>query len=150
MYNPIETFMNKAQETLKKIAEALNIASEPTPAPAVEPTVEATPVVEPTPAEAVPQVAVEPVPAVVEPVVEPTPEPVEDTRVADLEKQLTEMKQILADAMREPEPTPEPTPEPVSGLTHSPEAQVAKKANGIGKKGASIQDRVHAYINGSK
>tara|TARA_R110001592_G_scaffold266427_1_gene532107 strand:+ start:46 stop:414 length:369 start_codon:yes stop_codon:yes gene_type:complete len=122
MYNPIETFMNKAQETLKKIAEALNIASEPTPAPVAEPTVEATPVVE------------------------PTPEPVADTRVADLEKQLAEMKQILSDAMKEPEPTPEP----VSGLTHSPEAQVAKKANGIGKKGASIQDRVHAYINGSK
>jgi len=146
--------MNKAQETLRKIAEALNIASEPTPVVA-EPVAEVTPVAEPAPAEAVPVVAAEPAPAVVEPApVEPTepapvePAPVADTRVADLEAQLADMKKILADAMREPEPVAAPAP--VAGLTHSPEAVVATKANGIGKKGASIQDRVHAYINGTK
>jgi len=144
--------MNKAQETLRKIAEALNIASEPTPVVA-EPVAEVTPVAEPAPAEAVPVVAAEPAPAVVEPApVEPTepapvePAPVADTRVADLEAQLADMKKILADAMREPVAAPAP----VAGLTHSPEAVVATKANGIGKKGASIQDRVHAYINGTK
>jgi len=149
--------MNKAQETLRKIAEALNIASEPTPVVA-EPVAEVTPVAEPAPAEAVPVVAAEPAPAVVEPApVEPTepapvePAPVADTRVADLEAQLADMKKILADAMREPEPVaPVAAPAPVAGLTHSPEAVVAKKANGIGKKGSSIQDRVHAYINGTK
>ena len=74
----------------------------------------------------------------------------DDSRVADLEKQLADLKEILSNAMKQEEPVeaPEiPVVEP-KGLTHSPEKEVAKKAAaGVGRKGSSIQERVFKYIN---
>jgi ABC-type transporter Mla subunit MlaD len=73
-----------------------------------------------------------------------------DKRVADLEKQLSDLKEILKNAMAEPkvEDTPEIPEEEPKGLTHSPEKKVSKKpGNGVGKKGTSIQERVFKYIN---
>ena len=78
---------------------------------------------------------------------EPTQEP-KSERVEALEKQLEDLKSILADAMKQPEPTEVEVPqEEPKGLTHSPEKEVKKTANGVGKKGTSIQERVFKYIN---
>ena len=153
--------MLNAKDTLRKIADALNIAAEPTEQPtpqpeAVEPTKEL--IEEPT-AEVVEEVKevteepkaepqevteVEPKEEVQE---EPAQEP-KNERVEALEKQLEDLKSILADAMKQPEPTEVEVPkEEPKGLTHSPEKQVKKTANGVGKKGASIQERVFKYIN---
>ena len=77
--------------------------------------------------------------------IDPTPEP-KNERVDELEKQLADLKEILKNAMAQPE-TPEVEAEP-KGLTHSPEKEVAKKAgSGVGRKGSSIQERVNRYIN---
>jgi outer membrane biosynthesis protein TonB len=150
--------MLNAKDTLKKIADALNIAAEPTPQPEpVEPTKEL--IEEPT-AEVVEEVKQE---VKEEPKAEPQEvtevEPKEDVqeqpkeepkneRVEALEKQLEDLKSILADAMKQPEPTEVEVPqEEPKGLTHSPEKEVKKTANGVGKKGASIQERVFKYIN---
>ena len=81
--------------------------------------------------------------------IDPTPEP-NNSRVDELEKQLADLKEILKNAMTEPEATevPEIDQTEPKGLTHSPEAPVAKRqANGVGKKGGSIQERVNRYIN---
>ena len=49
--------------------------------------------------------------------------------------------------MTQPDVPEVEAPEP-KGLTHSPEAPVAKKAaSGVGRKGGSIQERVNRYIN---
>ena len=145
-----------AKETLQKIAEALNIAATPEATPEVTPEVktEETPeaVIE-TP-EAVEETVVEtpkeePSAEVVEtPKEEIKEEPKEDPKVAALEAKVSELKEILANALREPEVTP-PTPEAVEpeGLKHNPEVKPNKAANGIGKKGGSIQERVFKYIN---
>lgn len=150
--------MLNAKDTLKKIADALNIAAEPTEQPsqqpeAVEPTKEL--IEEPT-AEVVEEVKEEPK---AEPQEETEAEPKEEVqeaptqepkseRVEALEKQLEDLKSILADAMKQPEPTEVEVPqEEPKGLTHSPEKEVKKTANGVGKKGASIQERVFKYIN---
>tara|TARA_R110002167_G_scaffold239377_1_gene444501 strand:- start:123 stop:641 length:519 start_codon:yes stop_codon:yes gene_type:complete len=81
--------------------------------------------------------------------IDPTPEP-KNSRVDELEKQLADLKEILKNAMTQPEVIEAPiveAPEP-KGLTHSPEAPVAKKAaSGVGRKGGSIQERVNRYIN---
>ena len=177
-----------AKDTLKAIAEALNIVSgdakEVTPEVAPEvvkvATDETTEVAEVAPeivkdetTEVAPEVAevAEVAPEVVEdetPEVAPevaevaevapevTPEAVEEapevdnSRVNELEKQLSDLKEILKNAMTQPEVIEAPiveAPEP-KGLTHSPEAPVAKKAaSGVGRKGGSIQERVNRYIN---
>jgi|14BtaG_2_1085337.scaffolds.fasta_scaffold50384_2 methyl-accepting chemotaxis protein len=71
----------------------------------------------------------------------------DDSRVADLEKQLADLKEILSNAMKQEETPEVPVVEP-KGLTHSPEKEVAKKAaSGVGRKGTSIQERVFKYIN---
>ena len=153
--------MLNAKDTLRKIADALNIAAEPTEQPtpqpeAVEPTKEL--IEEPTAevVEEVKEVTEEPKAesqevTEVEPKEEvqeaPAQEP-KNERVEALEKQLEDLKSILADAMKQPEPTEVEVPkEEPKGLTHSPEKQVKKTANGVGKKGASIQERVFKYIN---
>lgn len=147
--------MLNAKDTLKKIADALNIAAEPTPQPeSVEPTKEL--IEEPTAevVEEVKEVTEEPK---AEPQEETEAEPKEEVqeepkeepkneRVEALEKQLEDLKGILANAMKQEEPVEVPTEEP-KGLTHSPEKEVKKTANGVGKKGASIQERVFKYIN---
>ena len=150
--------MLNAKDTLQKIAEALNIAAQPqettevqpTPQPeAVEPTKEL--IEEPTP-EVVEEVKTEVVEEPkAEPQIETEAEPkeeVKDNRVEALESQLADLKKILADAMKVEEvDTPVvPEPEP-KGLTHSPEKEVKTTAKGVGRKGATIQERVFKYIN---
>ena len=150
--------MLNAKDTLQRIAEALNIAAEPqetteaqpTPQPeAVEPTKEL--IEEPTP-EVVEEVKTEVVEEPkAEPQIETEAEPkeeVKDNRVEALESQLADLKKILADAMKVEEvDTPVvPEPEP-KGLTHSPEKEVKTTAKGVGRKGATIQERVFKYIN---
>jgi len=153
--------MLNAKDTLKKIADALNIAAEPTEQPtpqpeAVEPTKEL--IEEPT-AEVVEEVKEVKEEPKAEPQEETEAEPKEEVqeapaqepkseRVEALEKQLEDLKSILADAMKQPEPTEVELPqEEPKGLTHSPEKEVKKTANGVGKKGTSIQERVFKYIN---
>jgi len=153
--------MLNAKDTLKKIADALNIAAEPTEQPIQQPEA-----VEPT-NELIEEPTAEVVEEVKEVTEEPKAEPQEETeaepkeevqeqpkeepkneRVEALEKQLEDLKSILADAMKQPEPTEVEVPqEEPKGLTHSPEKEVKKTANGVGKKGASIQERVFKYIN---
>ena len=150
--------MLNAKDTLQRIAEALNIAAEPqqttevqpTPQPeAVEPTKEL--IEEPTP-EVVEEVKAEVVEEPkAEPQIETEAEPkeeVKDNRVEALESQLADLKKILADAMKveEVETPVVPEPEP-KGLTHSPEKEVKTTAKGVGRKGATIQERVFKYIN---
>ena len=155
-----------AKDTLKAIAEALNIVSgdakEVTPEVAPEAvkvaTDETTEVAEVAPevvGDETTEVATE-VAEVAEVAPEVTPEAVEaapevdNSRVNELEKQLSDLKEILKNAMTQPEVIEAPiveAPEP-KGLTHSPEAPVAKKAaSGVGRKGGSIQERVNRYIN---
>ena len=146
------------KETLQRIAEALNIAAQPqqttevqpTPQPeAVEPSKEL--IEEPTP-EVVEEVKTEVVEEPkAEPQIETEAEPkeeVKDNRVEALESQLADLKKILADAMKveEVETPVVPEPEP-KGLTHSPEKEVKTTAKGVGRKGATIQERVFKYIN---
>ena len=150
--------MLNAKDTLQRIAEALNIAAQPqettevqpTPQPeAVEPTKEL--IEEPT-AEVVEEVKTEVVEEPkAEPQIETEAEPkeeVKDDRVQALESQLADLKKILADAMKveEVETPVVPEPEP-KGLTHSPEKEVKTTAKGVGRKGATIQERVFKYIN---
>ena len=151
-----------AKDTLKAIAEALNIVSgdakEVTPEVAPEvvkvATDETTEVAEVAPEvvkDEAPEVAevAEVAPEVTPEAVEAAPE-VDNSRVNELEKQLSDLKEILKNAMTQPEVIEAPiveAPEP-KGLTHSPEAPVAKKAaSGVGRKGGSIQERVNRYIN---
>tara|TARA_R110000796_G_C14243112_1_gene397566 strand:+ start:22 stop:492 length:471 start_codon:yes stop_codon:yes gene_type:complete len=152
-----------AKDTLKAIAEALNIVSgdakEVTPEVTTEvaevvteETTEAAEVapevVEDKTPEVTPEVAevIEVAPEVAPEAVEVAPE-VDNSRVNELESQLADLKEILKNAMSQPEVPEVEAPEP-KGLTHSPEAPVAKKAaSGVGRKGSSIQERVNRYIN---
>ena len=145
-----------AKETLQKIAEALNIVDaqpavdENVEQPVVEAQVEEQPVVE----ESKPEEPVADQPVVEEPVVEEQPEaqpePVaENNEVELLKKQLDDMKEILKNALAQPdEPVvPEIPKEEPQGLTHSPEANVQQRAKGIGRKGDDIMSRVFKYMN---
>ena len=147
-----------AKDTLKAIAEALNIVSgdvkEVAPEVANETTEVAevaSEVVEAETTEVAPEVAevVEVAPEVTPEAVEVAPE-VDNSRVNELEKQLADLKEILKNAMAQPEVIEAPIVEAQEprGLTHSPEAPVANKAaSGVGRKGGSIQERVNRYIN---
>ena len=154
-----------AKETLKKIAEALNIAGgEPieevktevkaeVEAETVETKAEVeeivTEVAEEVKAEA--EVVEEPTKeaeAVVE-VTEVVQEPTEsDKRVAELENQLNDLKKLLKDAMATPEvPEMEIKQEDPKGLTHSPEKTIRPQHTKIGNKGKDTLSRVFKYIN---
>ena len=160
-----------AKETLQKIAEALNIASsEPKEVSVEETKVEDTPVVdtevkEETPVEEVKESAeaVETAEAVEVKEEKATEEPTvkdeaseevevskDSERVAEMQKQIEDLKAILQNALSQPAEekveAPQIEQEP-KGLTHSPEKPVQKKANGIGQKGSSIKDRVFKYIS---
>ena len=149
--------MLNAKDTLQKIAEALNIAAQPqettevqpTPQPeAVEPTKE---LIEEPIAEVVEEVKTEVEEPKAEPQIETEAEPkeeVKDDRVEALESQLADLKKILADAMKVEEVETPVVPEPeTKALTHSPEKEVKTTAKGVGRKGATIQERVFKYIN---
>ena len=161
-----KTLIMNAKDTLKKIAEALNIVSEEKP---VEETVEqvAEPVQETAQEDAqeeqvesaqeeqpVEQTAEEPAeePAAEEPAQEEQKqeEPKADPRVEELERQLADLKEILKNAMAQPEekeiPEP-PKPAEPKGLTHSPEKPVRTRAKGVGNKGEDIMSRVFKYMN---
>jgi hypothetical protein len=141
------------KETLQRIAEALNIAAQPqekteVQPEAVEPTKE---LIEEPIAEVVEEVKTEVEEPKAEPQIETEAEPkeeVKDDRVQALESQLADLKKILADAMRVEEVETPVVPEPeTKALTHSPEAEVKTTAKGVGRKGATIQERVFKYIN---
>ena len=156
-----------AKDTLKKIAEALNIVSEDAKevvSDAIDSTQEVIEDVAEDVKEAVSDV-IDDVKEAVADVVENVGEAVEDAgeaiqdaaeaisptpqdeRVGELEKQLADLKEILKNAMTQEEAPQVEAPEP-KGLTHSPEKEVAKKAaSGVGRKGNSIQERVNRYIN---
>lgn len=158
-----------AKETLQKIAEALNIVD-------AEPKVEAqeientTEVVESEAPETVTEEVKAEEPAVEQPEAEAKPEQQEqsvedkaeaeeapkevkdDSRVAELERQLADLKEILKNAMGQPAEEEKEIPEPPKaeepkGLTHSPEKAVSSKAKGIGNKGGDIMSRVFKYMN---
>lgn len=155
--------MLNAKETLKKIADALNVVSNDEPK--VEEVVETPEAVE---AQETPEVteevvetpkATEETAEVTEKVEEPKEEPkaeekeevkADDSRVKELEAQIESLKDIIAKSLEQEEVKQEapevPTEEP-KGLTHSPEKPVRKKANGIGSKGGDIKSRVFKYIN---
>ena len=119
--------MNKTQETLRKIAEALGVVTAEVKEDAVVEKVTTEENIETK--ESV---------DVVEDVVAPVVEEIED------------LKAILTNALSQPEEETEVVPEvkeEPKGLTHSPEKPVASKNTGIGKKGNSIQSRVFKYIN---
>jgi len=171
-----------AKDTLKKIADALNIVTAPKEkveeaqveeTPVVEAPVEEAPAVEEKAGQATEEKSeVEDAPAdepakdeapvaesteVVEDekqddtpeVVESKDEVIDPARVKELESQLESLKEILKNAMSQPEEkSPELPKKEEEGLTHSPEKEVAsKKAKGIGNKGNDIMDRVFKYMN---
>ena len=160
--------MLNAKETLKKIADALNVVSNEEPK--AEEVVETSDVIEAQDApEVVEEVvktpeATEGTAEVKEEVVEekseePKEEPkaeekeevkADDSRVKELESQIESLKDIIAKSLEQEEVKQEapelPTEEP-KGLTHSPEKPVRTKANGIGSKGGDIKSRVWKYIN---
>ena len=159
--------MLNAKETLKKIADALNVVSNDEPTKEV---VETPEVVEAQDATEVTEEVVETPEAtevtaeVKEEVVEekseePKEEPIaeekeeveaDDSRVKELEAQIESLKDIISKSLEQEEVKQEvpevPTEEP-KGLTHSPEKPVRTKANGIGSKGGDIKSRVWKYIN---
>lgn len=142
-----------AKETLKKIAEALNIVGE-SEIEKVEDSVEKVEAPVETveaPVEAELE-TVEEVKEAVSGVVNTTENSIkeaQDKRVIELEGQLNDLKQLLKDSMAQPEvpEIPEVQKKSPKGLTHSPEKEVKKTASGIGKKGETIQSRVFKYIN---
>ncbi len=155
--------MLNAKETLKKIADALNVVSNDEPK--VKEVIETPETVE---AQETPEVteevvetpeATEETAEVTKEVEEPKEEPkaeekeevkADDSRVKELEAQIESLKDIISKSLEQEEvkqQAPEvPTEEP-KGLTHSPEKPVRKKANGIGSKGGDIKSRVFKYIN---
>ena len=159
--------MNKTQDTLRKIAEALGVVTAEVKEDAVvekvttEENIETkesvdvvedvvAPVVEEKVAETT-EIIEEAKEEVLEPkAVDKVEEPKEDPRVAEMQKQIEDLKAILTNALSQPEEETEVIPEvkeEPKGLTHSPEKPVASKNTGIGKKGNSIQSRVFKYIN---
>lgn len=160
--------MLNAKETLKKIADALNVVSndeqkteEVVETPEVVEAQDATEVTEevvetPEATEVTAEVKEE---VVEEKSEEPKEEPkaeekeevkADDSRVKELEAQIESLKDIIAKSLEQEEVKQEvpevPTEEP-KGLTHSPEKPVRTKANGIGSKGGDIKSRVWKYIN---
>ena len=162
--------MLNAKETLKKIADALNVVSNDESK--VEEVIETPETVE---AQETPEVAKEVVETpeategttevkeevkeTAEVVAETTEETkveekdevkADDSRVKELEAQIESLKDIISKSLEQEEvkqQAPEvPTEEP-KGLTHSPEKPVRTKANGIGSKGGDIKSRVFKYIN---
>ena len=80
------------------------------------------------------------------------PEDDRDARIKELERQLSGLSDMIKGALTKPEEVEEVIPElpqeEPKGLTHSPEAEVAKRAPKIGSgKGGSIQSSVYRYIN---
>jgi len=159
-----------AKDTLRKIAEALNIATEsPKEETITAEKVAVSEVIETTTPEDVKEDAptdvaeskVEESTEIIadakeetlepEAVSEDVIEPKDDPRVAEMQNQIEELKAILKNALtQEPEEVVENIPEVKEddkGLTHSPEKSVSSKAGGIGKKGESIQSRVYKYMN---
>jgi len=156
-----------AKETIKKIADALNITSEEavqevkeveTPVEAVEEakaedTVEATEETKTT--EEVVEVAEE-VKAeendskeVVEPVKEEaTPA---NAELEAMKAQIEELKSLLRTAVKEDSKTKEEVidvaEEPVQPLTHSPEANVPSNTKKIGGHGGDVLSRVYKYMS---
>ena len=153
-----------AKETIKKIADALNITSDEqkeTPAveetvetPVEETTVEAPEATETTP-EVVEEVKEEKVEekapeAVTEAVEEPTPDTNTDNAELDAMKaQIEELKGLLRAAVVEDskEEKIETVEEDVQPLTHNPEANTAKKHKKIGGHGGDIMSRVYKYMS---
>ena len=153
-----------AKETLKKLAEALGVASEQpeeaTPEAPVE-KVEAAPE-ETTPEEAVSEPEAEAAPEAVEAEEAPikegetseeaeSPEAPEakqdDAEVKALKDEIESLKKILKAAIEEESKEVEIPKQETKPLTHSPEKKLQSKASGIGNKGGSIQERVYKYIN---
>lgn len=163
-----------AKETLKKLAEVLGVTSEEAEAPVeeqvetveesaevkaeetveetAEPTEEVKEEVEEAKAEE-PAQEPEAVEEVQEEVKEEAKEEVDprDARVAEMEKQINSLKELLANVLENDgkDDVPEVPKQEPKGLTHSPEKQVKPRANGIQNKGESIQSRVWKYINNS-
>lgn len=153
-----------ANEALRKIAEALNIVEAEPKVENVEQPVEQ-PIEQPV-EEKTEQPVEESVEQPVENVIEEQNEVVEeneeqpsepeqpknDERVAELERQLADLKEILKNAFtQEPEvetkvETPVQKNEP-KGLTHSPEKTVKPQVKAIGNKGNDIMSRVFKYMN---
>lgn len=145
-----------AKETLKKLAEALNIATDQKE---FEATVETVEEAKADPVEvAAEQPATEAQPEKIEAPVAEVEEAEEDPRVSELEGQIKELQEILKNALSsEPEVDPEPPmvempmvempSEEPKGLTHSPEKEVRQKGTKIGDKGGDMMSRVFQYIN---
>lgn len=157
--------MLNAKETLKRLADALNITSEANQGAKEEIVAEATETTtevvesetkeETETTEETPQVAEE---VKEESVEEPQQEEVQaevkeepkvdDTRVQELEEKVKQLTEILKNAMAEPqEVKPPEVPEDSKGLTHSPEAPVRAQGTKIGNKGGDVMSRVFKYIN---
>lgn len=150
-----------ANEALRKIAEALNIVDAEPKVENVEQPVEEQPV------ENVIEEQTEVVEANEEQPSDPEqqPENVEqpneveqpksDERVAELERQLADLKEILKNAFAQSEPeveqpvveAPVQKSEEPKGLTHSPEKPVKPQVKAIGNKGNDIMSRVFKYMN---
>lgn len=154
--------MTSAKETLKKLAEALGVvaneeekveevvAEEATvEEPKAEEVVEETAETEEPKAEEVAEEVTEEA----EVKEEPVEEPAEDSRMKEMENQLSELKELLAKALAEDnkeEAVPEIPKEEPKGINHSPEKEVRTQGKGIGNKGNSIQSRVWKYISDNK
>ena len=139
--------MNKTQDTLRKIAEALGVvtAEVKTDATVEKVTVEenteakesvdvvedvVAPIVEEKAVEAV-EIIEEAKEEILEPkAVDKVEEPKEDPRVAEMQKQIEDLKAILTNALSQPEEETKVIPE----VKEEP-------------KGDSIQSRVYKYIN---
>ena len=155
-----------AKETIKKIADALNISDasqeaapvadetketapvEETKVEATEEKVEETKVEEPKAEETVetPEVKEE----VKEEVKAEEPkaeEPKTDPKVAELENQLAEMQKLLDAAIKQDKAVEEAPEAPVQPLTHSPETKAANEPKRMGGHGGTIMDRVFKYID---
>lgn len=151
-----------AKETIKKIADALNITSEAetvtpevteTPAP-VEAVVETPEAVEAAPvAEDIAEVKIEEEPSEVAPVViEEAPEAISADRVEldAMKAQINELKSLLKAAVREDskeEAKIETVEADVAPLTHSPETTSEVSHKKIGGHGGDVLSRVYKYMS---
>tara|TARA_R100000544_G_C2206289_1_gene49451 strand:+ start:351 stop:809 length:459 start_codon:yes stop_codon:yes gene_type:complete len=150
-----------AKETIKKIADALNITSEETvkEVKEVETPVEAvveTAVEAPKEAEATPEVAevVEEVKVEENDSKEPV-EAIEEAAPANAEleamkAQIEELKSLLRTAVKEDskkEEVIEVAEQPVKPLTHNPEANVPTNTKKIGGHGGDVLSRVYKYMS---
>jgi len=155
-----------AKETIKKIADALNIGAEETAkveetkaddkveetkVEATQETVEDTKVeaTEDTKVEDAPEVVAEPA-EVAEPVKEDTKE--EDSKIQDLQKQVDELSKLLEVAVSKDIDTkedivPEIPETKVEPLTHSPESTPETNGKKIGGHGGDVLSRVYKYMS---